>query len=102
MADDHRGLDDERADPAVLVVVHVGAADADGADLDEDLAGPGLGDRSVLHHEVALAAEDGARVGPGGIVRMTVPGRGGGGGGSGHGWLLVGPGSRRWDHRARR
>ncbi len=35
--EDHRLLDDEVADPAVPVVVHVGSAHADGGDLDEDL-----------------------------------------------------------------
>src|SRR4051812_15961231 len=35
--EDHRLLDDEVADPSVAVVVHVGSADADGGDLDEDL-----------------------------------------------------------------
>jgi hypothetical protein len=37
VAEDHRLLDDEVADPSVAVVVHVGSADPNGGDLDEDL-----------------------------------------------------------------
>ena len=43
VAEDHRLLDDEVADPAVAVVVHVGSADADRGHLDEHLVGPGVG-----------------------------------------------------------
>ena len=38
VAEHHRRVDDERPDPAVRVVVHVGAADADGVELDLHLA----------------------------------------------------------------
>jgi hypothetical protein len=41
VAEDHRFLDDEVADPAVPVVVHVGPAHADGGDLDEDFVRAG-------------------------------------------------------------
>ena len=46
VAEHHRRVDHERADPAVGVVVHVAAADADGVHLDLDLARPGR-DRQV-------------------------------------------------------
>jgi hypothetical protein len=38
------------ADPTVLEVVHVRAADADGADLDEHLSRAGIRDRALLDH----------------------------------------------------
>jgi hypothetical protein len=41
VAEDHRFLDDEVGYPAVPVVVHVGAAHADGGDLDEDFVRAG-------------------------------------------------------------
>jgi hypothetical protein len=41
------------ADAPVLVVVHVGAADADGGDLDQHLARARLGHRPVLDPYVA-------------------------------------------------
>ena len=63
VAEDHRGLDDERADAPVLVVVHVGAADPDGGDLDEDLARPGLRDLARLDAQVARGVQDGGAVG---------------------------------------
>ena len=41
VAEDHRLFDDEVTDPPVPVVVHVGSADADRRDLDEDLVWSG-------------------------------------------------------------
>jgi hypothetical protein len=48
VAEDHRLLDDEVADPAVAVVVHVGSADSDRRDLDEDFVRPRRRDFPVL------------------------------------------------------
>ena len=59
MAEDQRVVHDVVADPAVLVVVHVAAADADGGDLDQDLVGVELRDGQGFHGHVALALQDG-------------------------------------------
>ena len=47
----------EAADPAVLVVVHVGATDPDGGDADEHLVRGRCGDRAVLDAELAGGAQ---------------------------------------------
>ena len=48
VAEDHRLFDDEVTDPPVPVVMHVGSADADRRDLDEDLVWSRRRDRPVL------------------------------------------------------
>ena len=52
MAEDHRLVDDEIADPTVAVVVDVGTAYADGGDLDEHLVGCRRRDRAILDRQV--------------------------------------------------
>ena len=59
MAEDQRVVDNVVADPAVLVVVDVAAADADGGDLDQDLVRVQLRDGQGFHGHVALAFQDG-------------------------------------------
>ena len=46
MAQHQRFADDEVGDPAVVEVVHVGAADADRGDLDQHLVGARFGHRA--------------------------------------------------------
>jgi hypothetical protein len=58
VAEHERLLHDEVADPAVLVVMHVGAAGADGRDLDEHLVRTRRRDRAFLQDEVLDATED--------------------------------------------
>ena len=58
VAEHERLLDHERADPAVLVVVHVGAADADGPDLDEDIAVAERRERAHLEADIAFRVQD--------------------------------------------
>ena len=48
VAEHQRRLHDHRPDPAVLVVVHVGAAHADRADTDQRLVGAWFGYRPLL------------------------------------------------------
>ena len=43
-------------DPAVLEVMHVGAANADRPDLDQHLVGGGLGDAALFHGDLSHAA----------------------------------------------
>src|SRR5437773_1637512 len=62
VAEDERLPHDEVADPAVLVVVRVGAAHADGADRHQHLMGFGLGDGTCFEAQVADAVEDGGAV----------------------------------------
>src|SRR3954447_19783632 len=62
MAEDHRAGHDEVADPAVLVVVDVRAADADRLDLDHDLVRTGHRHRVVLDTQVTYAVQDGRAV----------------------------------------
>ena len=52
-----RGLDELLG---VLERVQVGAADPAGKDADQDLAGPGLGNRDVGDHELAISHDGGA------------------------------------------
>ena len=59
MAEHQRLLDDERADPAVLVVVHVGPADTDGAHLDENVALSDLRQRTRLEADVVRPVQRG-------------------------------------------
>ena len=59
VAKDQRVVHDVVTDPAVLVVVDVAAADADGGDLDQDLVRVQLRDGQGFHGHVALAFEDG-------------------------------------------
>ena len=59
MAQDQRVVHDVVADPAVLVVVDVTAADADGGDLHQDLVRVQLRDGQGFHGHLALAFEDG-------------------------------------------
>jgi hypothetical protein len=54
-----RLLHHERADAPVLVVVHVGAAHADGADIDADLVRSGPWVAPLLEAHVAGRVEDG-------------------------------------------
>ena len=63
VAEHVRPADDARLDAAVLVVVDVGAADADRGDLDEHVERPGLGHRAVLDADVAGRVEDRGAVG---------------------------------------
>jgi hypothetical protein len=63
MAEHERLLDDERPDPAVLVVVHVGAADTDRVHLDEHVAFSELRHRARLEPDVVRAVERGHEVG---------------------------------------
>ena len=61
MAEDHRLADDEGADGAVGVVVHVRAADADGVQLDAHVAGAErllALDGEVAEGELVLLFED--------------------------------------------
>ena len=57
MSEDHRLAYHKGPDTAVLVVMHVGTADADGGDFDEDFAHAGLGNRTVLHAHVPGTVE---------------------------------------------
>ena len=59
VAEDQRVVHDVVADPAVLVVVDVAAADADGGDLHQDLVRVELRDGQGFHGHVALALQDG-------------------------------------------
>jgi len=59
MAEDQRRFDDERPDAAVLVVVDVGAAHADGGDLYQHLARPRLRALALLDADLARGVEDG-------------------------------------------
>ena len=71
VAEDHRLLDDEVADAAVPVVVHVRSAHPDRGDLDEDLVIPGVRHRTVLDLQGADAGHDagphGVRIADGGV-----------------------------------
>lgn len=58
MTQDHRCLDDELPDPTVLVVVDIGAADADRRDPDEDIIGTRDWDRSLLDRKRLLFEQD--------------------------------------------
>ena len=58
MAENQGPLDDELADAAVPEVVGVGAADADGGDLDQHLVAGYLGQRDLFHVEGFGAGED--------------------------------------------
>ena len=58
----HRRAHDEVADAAVLVVVDVRAAHADGGDLDEHLARPRLGHGPLLDPDVARRVQHGGAV----------------------------------------
>ena len=61
MPEDHRLLDHERSDGAVGVVVDIGAADADGMQLDPHVARAErllLLDREVAERELVLFFED--------------------------------------------
>ena len=60
--DDHGLVDHVGADPAMLVVVDVGAADADRVDLDQHLTGTGRRHRSIEYVEVSGRAEYGASI----------------------------------------
>eukprot|EP00754_Rhynchopus_humris_P039882 Rhum_TRINITY_DN22961_c0_g1::Rhum_TRINITY_DN22961_c0_g1_i1::g.176642::m.176642 len=52
VSEDHGSIAHEVADPSVLPVVDVAAADANALNLDDDLAGLGLGHREVPHLDV--------------------------------------------------
>ena len=65
VAEDQRVVHHVVADPAVLVVVDVAAADADGGDLHQDLVGVELRDGQGFHSHVALALQDGGAHGGG-------------------------------------
>jgi hypothetical protein len=58
VAEDQRLAHHSGADAPVLVVVDVGAADADGADLHQDLAWSRLGHADVIDAQVADAVQD--------------------------------------------
>ena len=58
VAEDQRVVHDVIADPAVLVVVDVAAADAHGGDLHQNLVGVKLWEGQGFHGHVALAFED--------------------------------------------
>jgi hypothetical protein len=58
VAQDEGSVDHVGADAAVIVVMDVGAADADGPDLDQHLLGAGLWDRDVLDAEITDAMQD--------------------------------------------
>jgi hypothetical protein len=63
---EHEGLlDDERADSAVLVVVHVRAADTNRAHLDENFAFFRLRQRACLEPDVVRTVKRGDEVGLG-------------------------------------
>jgi hypothetical protein len=66
-----RGLDDEPADPPVVVVVRVRPADPDRGDADHHLTRARLWHGSLLHHHVPGPAQD---RGPHGGRRTEVPG----------------------------
>jgi len=57
MAEHERLLDDERPDPAVLVVVHVGPADTDRVHLDEHVAFSELRQSARLEPDVVRAVQ---------------------------------------------
>jgi hypothetical protein len=78
VAEHERCAHDVVADPPVLVVVDVRAADADGADLDEHLARPGLGHRALLDPDVPGGVQHGGAVGVH-ASEATSPARGRGG-----------------------
>ena len=63
VTDDHRCLHDVRADAAVFEVVHIGPADPDGDDPNENLTRRRLGNCPVLDGELVGSVEDGAAVG---------------------------------------
>jgi hypothetical protein len=63
MPEDERRSHNVIADPTVLEVVHVRAADADGADLDEHLSRAGIRDRALLDAHVARRVHHGGDVG---------------------------------------
>jgi len=63
MPEDERRSHHVIADPPVLEVVHVRAADADGADLEEHLSRPGIRDRALLDAHVARRVQHGGDVG---------------------------------------
>src|SRR5699024_7815275 len=82
VAEDHRGLDDERADPPVGDVVHVGCTDPDGVHGDADVARAGRGDRShlldrhpslLLQNECAHVSSTVGSPGSGSILCGTAP-----------------------------
>jgi hypothetical protein len=62
VAEHERRAHDVVADPAVLVVVDIRAADADGADLDQHLARAGLGHRTLLDPDVPDGVQHGGTV----------------------------------------
>ena len=68
VAEDEGLLDDEVTDAAVAEVVHVGAADADGGDPDEHVAGVDGGDGAVLDGEASWAEQDADALGGGHAV----------------------------------
>ena len=57
VAKDERGVDHVGADAAVFVVVHVGSADPDRADLDQHLVPTGSRDRALLDADVSGLAQ---------------------------------------------
>ncbi len=63
MSDDHRIDHDVITDSAVVVVMNIGTADADGGDLDQNLAIARLGLGPVLYAQIAGGVQHSTRVG---------------------------------------
>jgi hypothetical protein len=63
VAEHQRLLDDEGADPAVLVVMHVGAAHTDRAHRNEDVSFSQVWERADLEPNVAGTVQRGHKVG---------------------------------------
>ena len=57
VAQDQRRVHHIWTDPAVLEVVHVGAAHSHRPDLDQHLVGGGLGDAALFHGDLSHAAQ---------------------------------------------